>query len=158
MSWSNYSHGEQWRDSNNAMGLINQLSQRVRLLKKVSIYMPRKRFDIICQGLFYSKLVYCLQIIGNVWGMTTADEVNRRCSAFSKEDNRRLQTLQNQVLCLKTGLPARSSTNALLQASGDLSVQQLTALYTLTSCYKIIQTVQPTMLEIVANLPGKESF
>jgi len=43
MSWSNHLHGEQWRDSDNATGLISQLSQRVGLLRKVSIYMPRKK-------------------------------------------------------------------------------------------------------------------
>ena len=95
--------------------------------------MPRERFNTISQGLFYSKLIYCLQVIGNVWGLSANDKTNRRYTAFTKEDNRKLQTLQNQVLRLKTGLSRYTPNPTLLSASGDLSVQQLTAFYTLTA-------------------------
>ena len=108
--------------------------------------MPRERFNTISQGLFYSKLIYCLQVIGNVWGLSANDETNRRYTAFTKEDNRKLQTLQNQVLRLKTGLSRYTPTHTLISASGDLSVQQLTAFHTLTSVQKIIHAGKPKYL------------
>ena len=146
MTWAEYLYGEQWRESENAKGLIAQLSQRVGLLKKIVRLMPKSRFNMVCQGLFYSKLLYCLQIVGNVWGTYTADVMIRKFPAFTKADNRRLQTLQNQVLQMKTGLPPRTATRTLLDASGDLSVQQLTAFATLSTCHKIMQTGKPTAL------------
>ena len=52
MTWAEYLYGEQWRDSENAKGLIAQLSQRVGLLEKLVRLMPKSRFNIVCQGLF----------------------------------------------------------------------------------------------------------
>ena len=66
MTWNEYLYGECWRQTDNAKGLIMQLSQRVGLLKKVAPLMPLSRFKVVCQGLFYSKLSYCLQVMGNV--------------------------------------------------------------------------------------------
>ena len=103
MTWADYLHGECWREADNAKGLIVQLSQRVGLLKKVAPFMPLSRFKVVCQGLFYSKLIYCLQVIGNVWGLNNNDLVNRRYLAFSKSDNSKIQTQQNQVFRMMTG-------------------------------------------------------
>ena len=108
--------------------------------------MPRERFNTTSQGLFYSKLIYCLQVIGNVWGLSANDKTNRRYTAFTKEDNRKLQTLQNQVLRLKTGLSRYTPNPTLLSASGDLSVQQLTAFHTLSAVQKIIHAGKPEYL------------
>ena len=108
--------------------------------------MPLSRFMVVCQGLFYSKLVYCLQVIGNVWGLNNNVLENQRYSAFSKSDNSKLQALQNQVLRMKTGLPTRTSTELLIERSGDLSVQQLTAFFTLSTLHKIIHTGKPETL------------
>jgi hypothetical protein len=146
LTWKEYLYGEHWRDKGNASGLIPQLSQRVGLLKRIVHLMPKKRFRMICQGIFYSKMTYCLQVVGNVWGVESTDEVNRRFSAFTKEDNRKLQTLQNTVLRLKTNMPKLTPTETLLTLSGDLSVQQLTALSTLTSLQKILQNGKPKYL------------
>ena len=145
-TWKEYLYGEQWRVQGNCTGLIPQLSKRVGLLKKVVHLMPEKKFKTICQGLFYSKLCYCLHVVGNVWGVDTTDEVNRRFSSFTKEDNRKLQTLQNKVLRLITGLPRLTPTEILLRKAGDLFVQQLTALSTLTSMQKIMHNGKPMYL------------
>ena len=146
MSWTDHLYGEHWRQSDNAKGMITQLSQRVGLLSKLVKLMPKSRFHMVCQGLFYSKLLYCIQIIGNVWGLGTADTESRRYSSFTKEDNRRLQTLQNKVMQLKTGLPPGTPTKTLLEASGDLSVQQLIAYVTLSTCQKMVLTGKPIVL------------
>ena len=89
--------------------------------------MPPARFRLFCNGIFYSKLLYCLQVFGNVWDVPNNDEANRRSPSFTKEDNQKLQVLQNKILRLKSGLPPGTTTEALLHATNDLSVQQLTA-------------------------------
>ena len=101
LSWKEYLYGEKSRVKGNTPGLILQLSQRIGLLKKVVNLMRNISFNTICQGIFYYKMLYCLQFLGNVWGVSTTDEVNRRFTVFSKEDNRKLQTLQNIVLRMK---------------------------------------------------------
>ena len=146
LTWTEYLYGESWREEGNAKGLIPQLSQRVGLLRRIGHLMPKQRFNTVCQGIFNSKMIYCLQVVGNVWGMETTDEVNRRYSAFTKEDNRKMQTLQNKVIRLKTGLPHHTPTETLLKISGDLSVQQLTAFSTLTSLKKVIHKQKPKYL------------
>ena len=146
-TWKEYLFGEHWRQDGNAPGLIPQLSQRVGLLRKVVHLMPLERFNTICQGIFYSKMIYCLQIIGNVWGNLDNDDTSRRYAAFTKEDNRKLQTLQNQVLRLKTNLPRLTPTSTLLSVSGDLSVQQLTAFHTLSSLHKVLYSGKPRYLK-----------
>ena len=108
--------------------------------------MPKKKFQTVCQGIFYSKMCYCLKVVGNVWGVDTNDEVKRRFSAYTKDDNRKLQTLQNMVLRMKTDMPRRTPTKTLLALSGDLSVQQLTAQATLTSLQKVIHNGKPEYL------------
>ena len=74
------------------------------------------------------------------------DEKSRRSTAFTKENNRKLQVLQNKILRLKTGLPFDTPTRDLLQASGDLSVQQLTAYTSLLTPQKSIIHQEPVYL------------
>ena len=52
---------------------------------------------MIAQGIFYSKLGYCLPLFSNTWGLETYKDGNTRSSGFTKEDNRKLQVIQNQV-------------------------------------------------------------
>ena len=146
LSWKDYLYGEDWRDKDNAKGLIPQLSQRVGLLSKIVKSMPPTRFKLFTNGLFYSKLLYCLQVFGNVWDIPNNDETNRKSTAFTKEDNRKLQVLQNKVLRLQTGLPFDTLTSDLLKASGDLSVQQLTDYTSLLAAQKSIFHQQPVYL------------
>ena len=67
LTWSDYLYGEQWREKDNAIGLIPQLNQRVGLLSKLVNMMPKDKFKLLCSGLFYSKLFYCLQVFSHVW-------------------------------------------------------------------------------------------
>ena len=75
---------------------------------------------------------------------STVTSFSTRC--FTKDDNRKIQTLQNMVLRLKTDMPRRTPTQTLLTLSGDLSVQQLTAQATLTSLQKVIYNGKPQYL------------
>ena len=82
LNWSNYVRG-----SDSKSGLIAQLSKRIGLLKRVVKVMPTARFRQVANGLFHSKLVYCLHVFGNVWGLADQDDQNRKCSTFTKSDN-----------------------------------------------------------------------
>ena len=152
MTWSEYLYGEKWRSEGNCVGLIPQLNQRVGLLKKFAHLMPEDKFKLFCNGLFHSKLVYCLQVFSHVWNIPSMDLENRRFPAFTRGDNRKLQVLQNKVMRLKTKLPPRTPTETLLKVTGDLSVQQLTAFSTLVTAQKAIAAQQPLYLAQKLNL------
>ena len=91
-----YLYGEQWREKDNAIGLIPQLNQRVALLSK--LVMPKDKLRLLCNGLFYSKLLYCLQVFSHAWDISNLDQKSRRFTAFTRKDDRQLQVLQNKVI------------------------------------------------------------
>ena len=148
MTWRHHLSGEHWRtpEKDNAPGLFSQLSQRVGLLKKLVRMVPKLRFKLLCHGMFQSKLLYCLQVFGNVWGFGY-DEKERRNFGFTREDLRKLQVLQNKVCRLKTGLRFDTSTEQLLKSSQDLSVHQLIAYHTLVTVHKIKVNHKPEYLD-----------
>ena len=146
LTWKECLYSESWRSNNNAKGLISQLSQRVGLLSKIAPLMTFHRFKQVCSGLFYSKLIYCIQVFGTVWDVKSLDESCRKSPPFTKEDNRKLQVLQNKVLRLKTGLPFDTATNDLLKEAGDLSIQQLTAYTSLVTAQKSLIKQEPVYL------------
>ena len=106
---------------------------------------------MIAQGLFYSKLNYCLPLFCNTWGLDHYRDGETRSTGYTKEDNRRLQVLQNQVARLmidKKHLHKRLNmpTKELLQLSEDLSVHQLGALRTINLVKKILLNSKPSYL------------
>ena len=74
------------------------------------------------------------------------DIEDQKFKTFTKDDNRKLQILQNKVLRLVSGLPLRTPTATLLEVTGDLSVQQLTAFMTLVTAKKAMNFCQPGYL------------
>ena len=75
------------------------------------------------------------------------DDTDRRYSALTQEDMRKLQVIQNQTLRLKTGIyELNTPTTELLEASGDLSVQQLGAFHTVLNVFKITSSGHPKYL------------
>ena len=155
MTWAEHLHGEDWREEDNAPGLIPQLSQRVGLLRKLSHYSSKKKMKMLASVLYYSKLVYCLPLFTTTWGLDSYKVGKTRFSSFTKEDNRKLQVLQNQVcrLLLPSRILADSqyikqnlSTEELLGRTDVLSVHQLGAQNTLIMAKKIQLSGKPTYL------------
>ena len=148
LTWKEQLYGESWRPKGeNSKGLIPQLSKRVGILRKLSKYLPMSRFKSISSGLFDSKLIYCLPVFGNVWISCTNDDKDRKSPGFSKEDNRKLQVLQNKVCRLKLGQSSYDiSTQDLLKECDQLSVHQLTALHTLLMVHKCVTHQKPKTL------------
>ena len=147
LTWYDHLHGEDWReDGKNIQGLIPQLSQRVGMLKKLSKYMSKDRLKDFVSGIFYSKLEYCLPVFGNVFGIDVYSEVNRKSVSFTREDNRKLQVVQNSVMRLLSKLDRSTPTENLLLATDSLSIQQLIAMRTLMMVKKITMCRQPDYL------------
>ena len=152
MTWREHLYGESWRTGeDNSQGLIPQLSQRLGILRKISGVASQKKLKMIAQGLFYSKLAYCLPLFSNTWGLDHYRDQQTRFSSFTKEDNRKLQVIQNQVARLtvdKRELQGKLNmpTKELLHLSGDLSVHQLGAMNTVNLTKKIMMTQKPTYL------------
>ena len=155
MTWKEHLHGEQWRTNNN-MGLISQLSQRVGLLRRISNIASKQKLKMIADGLFYSKLSYCLPLFVNIWGLETYSDTEARFTCYDKEDNRKLQVLQNQVarILINKPLDRHMPTKDLLNLSGDLSIHQLGALRTVSLVKKVLLQQQPKYL---AERLGNES-
>ena len=93
-------------------------------------------------------------MFGNVW-LNTEDK-NRRFRSFSKEDCRRLQVLQNQILRLKLRASKYTPCSELITLSGDLSIHQLVAYHTLLQVHKTIVSKKPEYLSkhLSLKLPG----
>ena len=146
MSWGAYLYGTR-ETSNKHEGLLSQLSKRVGVIKLVSKYMEQSQLNSVIEGLFTSKLLYCLPLYSNAWGIKDMDDTERRYSAFSKEDLRRLQVLQNRILRLKCGnYDLNTPTTDLIKACGYFSVHQLGIFHTLMQVFKIIRNGQPKYL------------
>ena len=74
------------------------------------------------------------------------DDNIRRFHGYTKEDNSRLQVIQNQALWLQTGLGWEASTRHLVSEGKALSVQQLTAYHTLMTVFKAVRLKKPSYL------------
>ena len=152
ITWKEHFYGESWRPAGeNSQGLIPQLSQRLGILRKISLVASKKKLKVLAQGLFYFKLSYCLPLFMNTWGLDNYRDGDTRTTSCTKEDIRKIQVLQNQVARLlvnKRDLQGKVniSTVELLNLSGDLSVHQLGALRTVNLTKKIMMTQKPSYL------------
>ena len=101
------------------------------MLKRLSRYACVEKLKVLTDSLSTSILTFAMPVYVNTWGMTSLREQEARRQAFTKDDCRRLQVLQNKVLRLQ--LPhvcsnnINMSTDALVKAAGCLSVHQLGA-------------------------------
>ena len=144
-TWKEHLNGVKNDEENiNEPGLIKDLSKRVGLLKHIRKYLSDKKFDMICNGIFYSKLIYCISVWGGVWNIPGILDDKRRCNpAITLENHRRLQVLQNVVLRLKTRMGMDTPVKTLLYEAKQLSVQQLAAYHSMLSVYKCKLSKQP---------------
>ena len=146
MTWKTHLYGNNLTGDDKIVGLVTKLSQRVGILSKLVKIMTPSQFSKVCDGLFTSKLTNCLEVFGNVWGLENLDEETRRTPAFNKEDNRRLQVVQNKCLRLRTGLGRDTPTADLVKAAGDLSVHQWTAFMTIMTVFRVLKSGKPKYL------------
>ena len=141
LTWHEHLYGNEQHT-----GLLAKLSQRAGIVHKLSFMMPKDRLRNIAEGIFFSLLTYGIQVYGGVWGLDNLSVAEGRTKAFTKGDNHNLQVVMNKVLRSLTGLKKETPVNTLLQQSGYLSVQQLTAYHTLTTMHKIVNNKEPVHL------------
>ena len=147
MSWNTFLHGNKLSGTEKEVGLLQKLSQRIGMIKQLNKYMSQSQLKTICSGMFTSKLLYCLPLFTNVWGIHNLDDTERRFTTITKEDMRKLQFLQNKVLRMKLKTrDLNTPTTELLAHTGDLSVQQLGALHTVLYIFKIVRSGKPKYL------------
>ena len=82
LTWKEHLHTD-----NENEGLITQLKKMVGTLKRLAKFSG---------GIFYSKLVYCLAVIGNVSGMLNYRE-GARMAGMTADDCNKLQVIQNSL-------------------------------------------------------------
>ena len=167
MTWHEHLYGETWRtEEENSKGLLPQLSQRVGILTKLSNYTSKKKLRMLISGIFYSKLFYCFPLYINTWNLDNYREGRQYFTSYTKEDNRRVQVLQNKVSRLLLDRQERGrilrqkqnlSTEDLLVKTGFLSIHQLGAQYTLVMIKKIILSRKPSYLarKIIPSQDGR---
>ena len=91
------------------------------------------RYFLFSPQLLYWSLWKCLGSLHLWW----------HSIAFTKEENLKLQVLVNKVLRSLTGQDRDTPVTVLTDTSGQISVHQQTALFTLTSVHKALQKQQP---------------
>ena len=138
MTWENHLYGNEEHK-----GLITKLSQRAGIIRRLSLIMPKERLKTFAEGIFFSLLNYCIEVFGNVWGLSSYDDQARHSSAYRKEDNMKLQVLVNKVLRSISGLERDTPISVLSSTTGQLSVHQRCAFFTLTSVHRSISSQEP---------------
>ena len=146
--WKGYLQGEDWRDTDNFQGLYSLLSQRLGMIRKLSQYCSQKNLKMLANGMFYSKLLYCLPLVVSTWNLEVYKDGVMRYTNFSKDDCHRLQVLQNSLCRLLLGYQGlyfkqSVSTEELLQRCGQLSIHQLGVFSTLVLVKKTLLTGCP---------------
>ena len=130
LTWWHHLYGDNSDPSKPIPGLISQLSKRVGLLSRLVKFLPKDRFKMLVNGIFMSKLLFCLEIFGNCWS-DTLDGSNERNNSFTKTNLLSLQVLLNKVLRLQLGQGYDTPVSQLLADSNTLSVNQLVAYTTI---------------------------
>ena len=105
-----------------------------------------EKLKYFANGIFYSKLSYCLAVFGNVFGLQQYKDGQTKYVNYTTRDNNKLQVLQNRLNRILTRSKLRTPTEDLLNMTHSLSVQQMIAQQTLVMIYKILQISKPAYL------------
>ena len=147
LTWHTHLYGNNLQGKDKLVGLVPQLSQRVGIISKLSKVLSRRQLQNTCSGIFTSKLLYGLPLFSNAWGVPDMDDSSRRFMAFTKDDCRRLQVLQNKTMRIITNNHQLNvPTEELLSETKSLSVNQLGVFHTVMMAFKAIQSGKPKYL------------
>ena len=139
LNWKNHLYGDEEN-----IGLLKELSKRIGMLKQIRKYVSKAVFKLILNGMFTSKLIYCITVYGGVWGIPgilNEDQVNSM--SITKEDMRKLQVLQNSALRLLCNKPRDTPVISLLKEANHMSVHQLVAYHTTCQTFKVHMSQEP---------------
>ena len=127
------------------------------MLSRLVKLMTAARFRLLVNGLFMSKLLYCLPLFGNCLGVATAKDGETRLNSFTKSHLKALQTLQNKTLRLITGRGYNTPVLQLLEEAKMLSVNQLIVFSTVMIVFKVQLSQEPKYLanRLKMNIGGR---
>ena len=141
LTWKNHLYGDE-----DYMGLIPQLNMRLGMLKRLARFISKEKLKYFSSGIFYSKFSYCLPVFGNIFGLDTYKEENRRYYSFTVKDCLNLQVLQNKLNKLLTKSEYNTPTAELLDQTGSLPIHQMIAYQTAVTAYKVVQSGKPVYI------------
>ena len=98
---------------------------RIGMLKKLRKFVPDRKFSQLVASLLTSKLSYCLNVFGGVWGIPGVQDETSIKTSITKQDMRRLQVLQNKTMRKETKSGYEISTMELFSKTRKLSVHQM---------------------------------
>ena len=101
---------------------------------------------MLTDGIFLSKLRYCLDVYGVVRGTETLRDTDSRYNSFTKSHLDSLQKLENKVMRLLTGHGYDTHVLQLLEDADMLSINQLISFTTTMTTFKIKQSKKPIYL------------
>ena len=140
--------------------MIPQLIQRLGLLKYLGRHTRKPKMSTFVDGMFTSKLLYALPLVGNVWGLVKYAEQEHYKTAYTKQHLGKLQSLQRQAALLMQPehqtIPP-TPTSLVLEQAGWMSVHQLTAYHILTTALNSVVTGKPGFLAAELRLQTKAS-
>ena len=105
-------------------GLICQLNRAVGVIKKLATILPPKQLRVIALGLFQSRLVYALPLVGGLWLPSVYLHKDCNHAMMIKVELLIIQAIQNKMMRTITGTTDQT-TSVLLSQTALLSVQQL---------------------------------
>ena len=127
LTWFHQLYGDKSDLNKPQPGLIPQLAKHVGLLSRLVHLVPLNRFKKLVDGMFMSKLRYCVQLFGNVSSIGTMEEGETHKHAFTKANLHNLQILQNKAMRLIAKCGYKTPVVELLRKTDFLSVNQIIA-------------------------------
>lgn len=80
-TWKHHFYGDE-----DNLGLLKELSKRLGVLKKLSSFLPENKLRMVLNGLFTSKMLYCITAWSGVWGIGGGfDESERRAISMKNQ-------------------------------------------------------------------------
>ena len=147
MTWESHLWGHTNNKGEKVPGLVCQLARTVGLLKKLSVVLPQEAMRSITMGLWQSRLLFGLALVGGQWLPETYLPRQWNHQATTRGDMEVLQKLQNQVMRVLLGKRDwLTPTEELLKACNMLSVHQLAFMATATAGYKSTTTGRPNWM------------
>ena len=139
-------HGDNTDPKKPIPGLINQLSNCVGMLARLVRLVPASQFRTLVNGIFVSKILYCLELYGVVRGTETLRDCDSRYNSFTKSHLQALQTLLNKIMRLITGQGYDTPVLQLLRDTNMLSINQLISFTTIMTTFKVKMSGKPKYL------------
>ena len=148
LTWKHHLCGEPEKPpQERTEGLLSVLSKRVGIIRKLARILPQQALQSLVAGLFTSKLLFGLPLKGGCWQTNINRVGHLNKTAWTKQDTRTLQCLQNKVMwILLRNEDRQKSTSQLLQKTGFLSIHQLCLWIALLVVHKSRRTGKSTWL------------